>query len=69
MDEREREEHKKQLMKEAMKEGMREWLDERYAVFAKWTMSGIFGAATLALFSWMMKVILAAGFLSMKTGK
>lgn len=65
MDERERDDHEKELMKQAMKEGMKEWLDERYAAFVRWTVAGAFGAAALMFFSWLVKIVMAASFVSL----
>lgn len=35
----------KDAMKEALKEGIHEWLNERFAQFGKWTLSGLMAAA------------------------
>ena len=39
----------KDMMKEAVKETLREWLDEKYAVFGKWSMHGILAMLLVAL--------------------
>jgi hypothetical protein len=36
-------------VKEALKEGMREWLDEKFAIFGKWSLAGLGAMALTAL--------------------
>ncbi len=40
-------------MKKIMKAAIKEWMDERFAVFGKWTATGI-GIATLGILAWLI---------------
>jgi len=35
----------KDVLKDAIKEGLREWLEEKFAQFGRWTLSGLMAAA------------------------
>ena len=39
----------KEEQKEAMKEAMAEWLDDKFALFGKWTAGGLLAAAFFGL--------------------
>lgn len=41
----------KELVKNALKEALKEWLDEKFLVFGKWSITAICAAA-LVLFAW-----------------
>lgn len=42
-----------QETKDALKEALKEWLDEKFAVFGKWTAAGI-AVAALGALAWLI---------------
>lgn len=48
-----------QATKAAMKEGLKEWLDEMFATFGRWTMTGLIAAAFAGL---VYLALVGAGF-------
>lgn len=46
----------KEILKAAMKEALREWLDEKYAVFGKWSLHGL-AAAALAAVTYLILIL------------
>lgn len=44
-----------QETKDALKEALKEWLDEKFAMFGKWSLSAI-GAATLGLITYLLLI-------------
>ena len=42
------------LHKEAVKEALQEWLDKQFAMFGKWTLTGLLAAAFVgAVYLWL----------------
>ncbi len=49
MNERRDQDERKEFIKDAMKEAMKEWLDEKAAMFGKWSLATIGAALIVAL--------------------
>lgn len=44
-----------EAMKRAMKEALKEWLDEKFARFGRWSLTGLAAAAIVALVYFILK--------------